>query len=151
MWTPTNIGLLLTAVSTFFGAVMGSVCTVGVTAYLKLRKARADEIMDGNKYQDSKEAVAFQQATAAYEKLIAAFEARVKTLEDALVKVDAKLEAAHKDYVKVIAENAELRGANKVYMERLMVHDEANKAHLESLENSLKQVNAKVAVDEEKA
>ena len=143
MWTPTNIGLLLTAVSTFFGAVMGSVCTVGVTAYLKLRKARADEIMDGNKYQDSKEAVAFQQATAAYEKLIAAFEARVKTLEDALVSVDAKLEAAHKEFVKVIAENAELRGANKVYMERLMVHDENGRKHLEEMAEHIKVLEAK--------
>src|SRR5687767_6415410 len=91
MWDATSIGVLVGTISAGAGTILGVVLTKGVDAFLRIRKAKSDEIMDEKKYDDSKESIAFQQATAAYEKLIQAFETRVKALEEANLNVHAEL------------------------------------------------------------
>lgn len=115
-------------------------CTKGVDALLRLRKARQEEVMEDRKYDDSQEAVAFKEATAAYKMLIQAFEVRVHALETALAEVNAELKETRSNYVKAIMESAELRGELKVYVERFFAHDENNKKHLEVLTEKLQQV-----------
>lgn len=120
-------------------------CTKGVDALLKLRKARTDEIMEEKKYEDSQEAVAFQQATAAYDKLRQALEARVATLETSLTAVNDELKTSRKEHVGCLLEQERLRGelkALRVHVERLWTHDQANKDQVAALAEGLKQVEA---------
>lgn len=117
-------------------------CTKGVDALLRMRKAKADEIMDGKKYEDNQAVVAFQQATAAYDKLLAAFEARVETLEEALKAVNGELREARKEHINCVREQERLRGelkALQVHVDRLWKHDQANQANVAVLEKAVEQ------------
>lgn len=129
-------------------------CTKGVDAWVKWRttnsdedikqqKARAAQDMEDRKYEDSQEAVAFQQATAAYDKLVANFEARVKALENDRDTLLVELKETRKEHMACQVEQERLRGkleALQVHVDRLWKHDEANKEHVASLETAIKKV-----------
>jgi hypothetical protein len=120
-------------------------CTKGVDALLRIRKAKADEVMEDKKYEDSQESVAFQQATAAYDKLIAAFESRVNTLETAITTVNGKLEESSKREVACMVEQERLRGdlkALQVHVDRLWKHDQVNQANVSGLKKQLEEETA---------
>lgn len=145
MWTTTEIATLVGSAAAAIGAILGVLCTKGVDALLKLRKAKQEELMEEKKYEDSQEAVAFQQATAAYDKLLANFEARVNTLELALKEVGEELKQSRKEHVACQVEQERLRGelkALQVHVDRLWSHDKANKEHVASLETAIKQVES---------
>lgn len=148
MWDTTTIVAVTGAVSASAGGLIGVLCTKGVDAYLRIRKAKADEDMAEKTYDASQEAAAFQQATAAYEKLISAFEARITALETALSAVGQELQVTRKQHLEAVIEQERLRGelkALQVHVDRLWSHDSANKQNVDGLKAKVQEVEGKLS------
>jgi hypothetical protein len=170
---PTNptaaigvIGTLVTLVGAI-GALIGVLATKGVDGWLRLRKAKQDEKMEDQKFEAGKDAEAYKQATAAYEKLIGNFEARLVASEQTLREVHQELKQCREQHVKSIEEQGNLRAelaALKVHVDRLWSHDKAGRENLDHLKmlseekaaeiaairQETKQLEAKAAVTESK-
>lgn len=137
----------LIGISSAVSMILGVLCTKGVDALLKMRKAKSEEHMEEKKYEDGQEAVAFQQATAAYEKLLAAFESRVQTLETALQAVTVELKESRKEHTNCAVEQERLRGEIKVLqiqVDRLKDHDLRNQQQIEKSHKDLQTVEQKI-------
>ena len=136
MWDEARIVAITTAVTVPVTSLLTLLLTKGRDTYLAIRKAKTEEVMEEKKFEAGQEVIAFQQATAAYEKLTTSFEARVKTLETALASVNDELKEARKEHVNCVREQERLRGelkALQVHVDRLWSHDTKNKEYAEKL------------------
>lgn len=138
----------LVAVTGSLSALLTLGLTKGVDAVIRIKKAKQDRVMEDKKYEDNQESVAFQQATAAYEKLLQNFEARVNTLELALKEMSEELKASRREHVNCIVEQERLRGelkALQVHVDRLWSHDKATKEQIEQSTRDIQAVEKRLA------
>lgn len=137
----------LVAVTGSVSALLTLGLTKGVDAFIRLRKSKQEQVMEDKKYEASQESVAFQQATAAYDKLLQNFEARVNTLELALKEMNEELKESRKEHVNCIVEQERLRGelkALQVHVDRLWSHEKANKEQIDQSAKDLQEVQKKI-------
>lgn len=123
-------------------------CTKGVDALLKMRKAKQEESMEDKKYEDGQEALAFQEARAAYDRLLKEVEARVIALETALTNVSAELKETRKEHVACQVEQERLRGEIRVLqvqVDRLKDHDVRTQQQIEQSTKDLQTVQQRIA------
>jgi hypothetical protein len=137
---------------TALSAAAVALITAIVAARIKLRKAKADEVVEQRKLTDAESRAAFEEAKAAYLLLVEAFKDRVAILERTVVENTTELKESAAAHLKCQVETAELRGrlaVAEVKLERLESHDKRNTEHVSGLQKVLVDKAAKVIEEQQ--
>lgn len=142
----TTIAAIATAGGTV-GAGLGYGLKAIVDAIVRLRKSRTENNMEVAKHEDAQAKEAYSAAMIAHDKLNAAFESRVKALEESNLRTHEELKftrqelkQAREEHTKCQVEQEKLRGdlkALQVHVDRLWAHDKANKENVDGLKKTL--------------